>query len=337
MVLTSKTSARQTRRRVPPESPAALVLDPAVWQLGPLLQPRLVHPRTGVDQRHVSGPDLARDGAAGCVRCGCLMARTKNAETEPVIFPAGYSIFAVVSANDGQLGGLPPCAAEEVARTLPPPRGGGSNGNTNSGAFSGSGHSLGGGGSNAFASTSSASTSSGSVSGAFSTTTAMNGQNGFASSARKGKRAASPDDAMGQDDDDDDDDIIIEDGTSGKKSKSSVDSASEKRRRRRRLEQKHIDGRGTETAPGAAALPPGLSEEEQMAAAIAASLNVSGSGAARGEGGSGSGSWTSTTTDPKVRCRRPSALSVVPVGRKGSGLIRFSGPLRTGPRWRRFE
>ncbi|KAG0662144.1 hypothetical protein C6P46_003537 [Rhodotorula mucilaginosa] len=250
----------------------------------------------------------------------------------------GYSIFAVVSATDGQLGGLPPCAAAEVARTLPPPRGGGSgngNGHSNSnwGAFSGSGHSLGGGdGSNAFASTSSASTSSRSGLGALSTTTAMNGQNGFASSARKGKRAASPDDAMGQDDDDDDDDIIIEEG---KGSKSSVDSESEKRRRRRRLEQEPIGGRGTETAQGegggggAAALPPGLSEEEQMAAAIAASLNVSGNGAARGEGGSGSGTSTSTATDPKVpgraalseeeEFRRAVAASLAEANNSGNG------------------
>ncbi|GAA5958045.1 hypothetical protein JCM8115_001111 [Rhodotorula mucilaginosa] len=250
----------------------------------------------------------------------------------------GYSIFAVVSATDDQLGGLPPCAAAEVARTLPPPRGGGSgngNGDSNSdwGAFSGSGHSLGGGdGSNAFASTSSASTSSRSGLGALSTTTAMNGQNGFASSARKGKRAASPDDAMGQDDDDDDDDIIIEEG---KGSKSSVDSESEKRRRRRRLEQEPIGGRGTETAQGggggggAAALPPGLSEEEQMAAAIAASLNVSGNGAARGEGGSGSGTSTSTATDPKVpgraalseeeEFRRAVAASLAEANNSGNG------------------
>ncbi|GAA5984119.1 hypothetical protein JCM10908_006058 [Rhodotorula pacifica] len=208
----------------------------------------------------------------------------------------GYSIFAVVSATDGQLGGLPPCTAEEVARTLPPPRGGGngmSTSGTSTSAFSGTGFSLN--GNNAFASTSASSSPSGSTSDPFSTAT--NGLNGgFAGSSRKGKRAASPDDAMGANaDDDDDDEIIIEEGVSnGKQSRSSVESESEKRRRRRRLERDRPDD------GGAVVLPPGLSEEDQMAAAIAASLRVSGNGGGAGTSAAGSGSSTSATVGSKT-------------------------------------
>ncbi|GAA5870782.1 hypothetical protein JCM3774_001676 [Rhodotorula dairenensis] len=214
----------------------------------------------------------------------------------------GYSIFAVVSATDGQLEGLPPCAAADVARTLPPPRGAGSNSGAQaapSGAFSGSGHSLAG-GNNAFASTSasaSAAASSGPQAGAFSTMMG-GGQNGFAGSSRKGKRAASPDEVMGRDEDDEDDDIIIEEHVQ-KAAKSSVDTQSEKRRRRRRLEPDQTPGDQGRVTGGSLAFSPGLSKEDQMAAAIAASLRVSGSGNGNASGGTaegGSGSSTSATS-----------------------------------------
>ncbi|GAA6023516.1 hypothetical protein JCM8202_002662 [Rhodotorula sphaerocarpa] len=194
----------------------------------------------------------------------------------------GYSIFALVPASGSGDAAFPRCPAEEVALSLPSPRGGATQYGSTSTAFSGTGYAFNGHGHAG---------PSGSMSGTAQTGTApfstlAAGVSAATGSSRKGKRAAS----YQGDNGDDDDDVIIEE--SGRSGSSTVDSESEKRRRRRRLDA----GAG---AGGDANVTPGLSEEDQMAAAIAASLKVSGNGAAgRSDSGADGTAGKSAATQP---------------------------------------
>lgn len=219
---------------------------------------------------------------------------------------AGYSIFALVPASGSGDAAFPRCPAEEVALSLPSPRGGATQYGSTSTAFSGTGYALNGHGHAG---------PSGSMSGTAQTGTAPFSTlaaevSAATGSSRKGKRAASYQGDGG----DDDDDVIIEE--SGRSGSSTVDSESEKRRRRRRLDA----GAG---AGGDANVTSGLSEEDQMAAAIAASLKVSGNGAAgRSDSGADGTAGKSAATQVRLildpRCNL-AQLTVLRVPR-GCGL-----------------
>lgn len=176
----------------------------------------------------------------------------------------GYSIFAVLPTDDSNLSGLPPCDAAVTAQTLPPPsfgRNAAPTASTSKTPFTGAGNKLG----SSLASSSAASLAKG-----------------------KGKSAKRPP-ADDDDDDDDDDIIIVENGGKGTGSTSSVEEESEKRRRRRRIGDRPLPVSSGSASP---VLPPvgssnavlngvngggasELSEEDQMAMAIAESLRAS--------------------------------------------------------------
>ncbi|ORY84137.1 Josephin-domain-containing protein [Leucosporidium creatinivorum] len=186
----------------------------------------------------------------------------------------GYSIFAVVPADDSRVGGLPSCAASDLALTLPAPtsRGGDSStsnavASTSTSSFQGAGNVLG----SKPATLPSISTNSSAAASASSSTTST--------STSKGKNKRPPvDDAM-----DEDDDLIIVGGsstsgaTSQARSTSSVEEESEKRRQRRRIGDRDLPVSSGSASPA----PPEvkgqtqLTEDEQMALAIAESLRAS--------------------------------------------------------------
>ncbi|GAA5897955.1 hypothetical protein JCM8208_003201 [Rhodotorula glutinis] len=205
----------------------------------------------------------------------------------------GYSIFAVVPSPDAGITGLPPCSAANHALALPEPRGtdgfpshhgNGASASTSNGRggshtyFGGNGQSLAGGSS----STGFAPSGSSSASAA-------------ASSARKGKRPASMDaHRMDEDGDGGEDDVVIVEGPAGGSSASTSTSGRHHRQRRRvgdgPLRDAGVDGTsGLGGAGGGPGRGQEMSEEDQMAAAIAASLRVSSSGTSDAGGSSAGG------------------------------------------------